>query len=152
MKATIFLLLALLVPVSGSVHAEEDLRAVFLEREHAWTDALGRSDRVQLERLLHPDFTLIGAGAGTVDPIVSRAVYLRNAIRLQWPRRQVRILDVQRHADTAVVRCVWRGENPPPFPVPDPDAESFEFLLTDIWVRGPSGWQVLARHSSFPGR
>jgi hypothetical protein len=106
-----------------------------------------------LERLLSPNFTIIGAGSTVENPMTDRAVYLRNALRFPWPRREVRVLDVQLLGNSAVVRCVWRGPDPPPFsviPTPAPEGGIFEFLLTDVWVRGDEDWQVVARHSSVP--
>lgn len=112
-----------------------------------------RRDSVRLEKLLSPSFTIIGAGSTSDNPVTDRALYLCNALRFSWPRREVRVLEVQLLGDVAVVRCVWRGEAPPPsdvIPIPVPEGGAFEFLLTDVWVRRDEEWQVVARHSSIP--
>lgn len=149
MKALMLIVAVSLALVSSPVHAQDAPEEEFLRLEQEWTDALARQDSVLLASLLSPDFTLIGAGATTDHPLVDRATYLQNSMRVQWPRREVQILDVRRHGDAAVVRCVWRGKDPPPFQTPEPEAGIFEFLLTDVWVFGDDGWQVLARHSTF---
>lgn len=155
MKALV-LLTALFALASAPLYAQDTSFGqgtsddVFLELEQEWTDALARRDSARLASLLHPDFTLIGAGARADNPfVVDRELYLRNSMRSRWPRREVRVVDVSQNGDAAVVRCVWRGAEPPPFPTPEPEAGVYAFLLTDVWVHGADGWQVFARHSSF---
>ena len=159
MKYLVLAALSLAVPLVGPApcRAQEDVHAPgarsrgaseasFLELEWEWTDALARHDRDRLESLLHADFTLLSAGATSV---VERARYLENSMAFEWPRREVRIIDVRQEEEVAVIRCVWRGTEPPPFPIPEPEGGVYAFLLTDVWLRGDGGWQVLARHSSF---
>lgn len=150
MKTLILLFAAQLVLSSGPVHAQGASEEEFLRLEQEWTDALARSDSVVLERLLSPHFTLIGVGSTVENPVVDRPRYLRNALRLTWPRREIRVVDVHLLGDTAVVRCIWRGTDPPAFRMPAPEAGIFEFLITDVWVRTDDDWQVLARHASLP--
>lgn len=148
-KALILLLVASFTFTSGQLNAQVTPEKEFLKLEQEWTDALARQDSVLLAKLLNPDFTLIGAGATADTPLINRSLYLRNSMSYSWPHRDVRILDVQLQDDMAVVRCVWQGTEPPPFDLPPPQGGVFKFLLTDIWVHNNSGWQVLARHSSF---
>lgn len=149
MRAFLLVVSLQLVVGAGALNGQSGPEEAFLGLEQAWTEALARGDSTSLARLLGADFTLIAAGVTTERPIIDREQYLRNALRDRWPRREVRVIDVNLLGDVAVVRCVWRGPDPPPFPTPNPEAEVFEFLLTDIWARRDDGWQVVARHSSF---
>lgn len=150
MKTLILLFAAQLVLSTGPIHEQGAPEEEFLRLEQEWTDALARSDSVVLERLLSPHFTLTGVGSTVDNPVVDRARYLRNSLRLTWPRREIRIVDVHLLGDTAVVRCIWRGTEPPAFRTPVPEGEIYEFLITDVWVRSDAKWQVLARHASLP--
>lgn len=148
-KALIVLIVAIFAVGTAPLHAQDASEETFLELEREWTAALAERDSMRLVQLLSPEFTLLGAGATPDRGVVDRELYLRNSMRFDWPRREVRIVDLRTHENVAVVRCVWQGPEPPPFPTDDPDAELFGFYLTDIWVHGDDGWRVLARHSSF---
>lgn len=153
MRLLVPLFAAQLGLAAGPLDAQGTPEEEFLRLEQEWTIALARRDSALLDRLLSPSFTIIGAGSTTDAAVTDRAVYLRNALRFTWPRREVRILNVQLFGNAAIVRCVWRGTDPPPsavIPIPAPEGGTFEFLITDVWVRGDGKWQVLARHSSVP--
>ncbi|MBN2732536.1 MAG: nuclear transport factor 2 family protein [Balneolaceae bacterium] len=149
MKTLIFLLSASFVITSGTLNAQVTSKKEFLKLEQKWTDALVQKDSLLLSKLLHPKFTLIGTGATADAPVIDRSLYLRNSMLRSWPRRDVRILEVKLHDNTAVVRCVWQGTEPPPLDLPPPKGGVFKFILTDTWVLVNNRWQVLARHSSF---
>lgn len=149
MKTLILLVTAQLALATGSLHAQS-AHEEFLRLEQEWTDALARRDSVRLEQLLSPHFTITGVASTVADPMVGRARYLRNAVRFAWPRREIRVLDVHLFSDVAVVRCIWRGTDPPAFRTPEPETGIYEFLITDVWVRSGDDWQVLARHASLP--
>lgn len=149
MKTLIFLLAASFAMTSGTLKAQVTPEKEFLRLEKAWTDALARQDSVYLAKILHPKFTLIGAGATADTPVINRSLYLRNSMSRNWPHRDVQILDVQLHDNTAVVRCIWQGTEPPPLDLPPPKGGLFKFILTDTWILVNNRWQVLARHSSF---
>jgi len=111
-----------------------------LERE--WRDALLAKDEAALRRLIHPRYKLVGIrSTGSV------------AVDLEQWIAALRRMDIA-SLDVRVVECVALDE----VIVATVDAQwkvrylgqliEERVLLTDVWVRVGSRWQVLRRHSS----
>jgi len=112
---------------------------------HDLLDAGRRRDRATLERLLADDFLIAGwqPGGGLAD----KQVYLDDMLRpieiqegsFKFDRWRVRI-----HGDDiALVNCILDIRA-----VVEGHPWGAEVLVSDVWVKEPIGWRVLARHTS----
>ena len=111
-----------------------------LERE--WRDALFVKDEAALRKLIHPQFKLVGIrSTGTVA--VGLDDWLGALQRMDIASLDVRVTDSVRLDQTivATVDAQWKLR----FMGHTIDER---VLLTDVWVKGDDGWQVVRRHSS----
>ncbi len=110
--------------------------------EGEWREALIAKDEAALRRLIHPRYKLIGVrSTGSV------------AVNLEQWIAALRRMDIA-SLDIRVIECVALDE----VIVATVDAHwkvrylgqliEERVLLTDVWVRAGSGWQVVRRHSS----
>ena len=110
--------------------------------ERAWRDALFAKDEAALRKLIHPHFKLVGIrSTGTVA--VSLEDWLGALQKMDIASLEVRVTD-SLSLDRTIVATV--------------DAQwklrfmghliDERVLLTDVWVEGHKGWQVVRRHSS----
>ncbi len=119
------------------VEAED---VVDLERQ--WRDALFAKDEPALRKLIHPQFKLVGIrSTGTVA--VGLEDWLGALQKMDIASLEVRVTDSVRIDRTivATVDAQWKlrfmGH-----------LIDERVLLTDVWVKGEDGWQVVRRHSS----
>lgn len=110
--------------------------------ERAWRDALLAKDEAALQRLLHADFQLVGIRSTGVSAF-SRPVWFETLGRMTIRALDVEVTDltVLDGLAIATVQGSWTLEL-------DGRPIDERFLLTDVWVRGGEGWQVVRRHSS----
>ncbi len=120
----------------------------FTRLELQWMDALAAKDEPTLQRILAPEFTIIGAGSTADDVVADRASWMKVALSRPFPKHAVTRVRVTRTGDVAVVQCVLTADYPPKSLTPE--GGRLQFLTTDVWVKRASGWQVLTRHSSLP--
>lgn len=108
---------------------------------HAWMEAVQRRDEATLARLIAPDFTYQATGMGRM----TREEWL-GAARSAYEIVTFAYDDIliRRYGDTAVMQSRYRQEA-----TYQGTSRSGELLLTDVWVRRESEWQVVARQSSF---
>lgn len=116
--------------------------------EVRWMDALSAKDAATLEEMLAPGFTIIGAGSTLDNATATRQEWLEVGLKRPFPKHTVKILNVTRVGETAVVQSILTGDYPPMPWVPK--GGTLQFLTTDTWVQREGKWQVLARHSSVP--
>lgn len=113
---------------------------VDLERE--WRDALFAKDESALRKLIHPQFKLVGIrSTGTVA--VGLEDWLGALQKMDIASLAVRVTD-SLCLDATIVATVdaqWKLR----FMGHMIDER---VLLTDVWVKGEDGWQVVRRHSS----
>lgn len=113
--------------------------------ERAWMEAWRTGNRATCERLLAPDFQLTSARGG----IMPRDAWLANAVdsfecdSFDWEEIVVRPLGAAE--DVALVHARVRQQARA-----QGQDWSGVFLLSDVWVRGPRGWQVVSRHGTGP--
>ena len=110
--------------------------------ERQWRDALFAKDEAQLRQLIHPQFKLVGIrSTGTVA--VGLEDWLIALRKMDLISLEVRVMDTVRIDETivATVDAQWKLR----FMGHTIDER---VLLTDVWVKGDSGWQVVRRHSS----
>jgi hypothetical protein len=110
--------------------------------ERQWRDALFAKDEATLRELIHPQFKLVGIrSTGTVA--VSLEDWLVALQRMDLISLEVRVMESVRLDQTivATVDAQWKlrfmGH-----------AIDERVLLTDVWVKIDSRWQVVRRHSS----
>ncbi len=110
--------------------------------EQTWRDALFAKDEAALRRLIHPQFKLVGIrSTGTVA--VGLEDWLGALKKMDIANLDVRVTDSVRVDRTivATVDAQWKLR----FLGHTIDER---VLLTDVWVQGDDGWQVVRRHSS----
>ncbi len=110
--------------------------------ERQWCDALIAKDEAALRKLIHPLFKLVGIrSTGTVA--VGLEDWLGALAKMDIASLEVRVTDSMRLDQTivATVDAKWklRFMN---------HLIDERVLLTDVWVKGDAGWQVVRRHSS----
>lgn len=113
-----------------------------IELEREWRDALFAKDEAALRKLIHPQFKLVGIrSTGTVA--VGLADWLGALQKMDIASLEVRVTDSVRVDRTivATVDAQWKLR----FMGHTIDER---VLLTDVWVKGDDGWQVVRRHSS----
>ena len=113
-----------------------------IELERQWRDALFAKDETDLRRLIHPQFKLVGIrSTGTVT--VALDDWLGALHKMDIASLEVRVTEslcIDRTI-VATVDAQWKLR----FMGHTIDER---VLLTDVWVKGDSGWQVVRRHSS----
>ena len=123
---------------------EED-RAELARLEEAWMQSVEDRDMETHERLVAPEFRFMAIH-----------LYPEPMTRAQWmdAAREgytitsfaFELMDVELFGDTAVIHARYSQ-----VASWDQNNLSNVFRLTDVWSRGASGWQVVARHSSILG-
>lgn len=110
--------------------------------EEAWSVAFCTSDFAFMERVLAPEFTLVGIRSTGVST-VTRSEWLANTRVMTFRAFDARVLSVETYGDAAVVTMDgswtidWNGRH-----------IDEKFLVTDVWVLRNTKWQVVRRHSS----
>ena len=110
--------------------------------EQQWRDALFAKDNAALRKLINPQFKLVGIrSTGTVA--VGLDDWLEALKKMDIVSLEIRVTDSVRVDRTivATVDAQWKLR----FLGHTIDER---VLLTDVWVEGESGWQVVRRHSS----
>ena len=113
-----------------------------VDLERQWRDALFAKDESALRKLIHPQFKLVGIrSTGTVA--VGLDHWLGALQKMDIASLEVRVTDSVRVDRTivATVDAQWKLR----FMGHTIDER---VLLTDVWVKGDDGWQVVRRHSS----
>jgi ketosteroid isomerase-like protein len=117
----------------------------FAALERDWAAAIQKQDVASMERFLSPQYSLFIAVQGERLKVIPRAAWL-DTLKV-YETKAFTIDDLQAHAygDTAIVlmlctqQATVKGQD-----------RSGQFLITDVWVKGASGWRVTERHSSRP--
>ena len=116
-----------------------------VELERQWAAAIQRQDAAAMTGFLADEYFLaIGVQGGPLK-IVPRAAWLDNLKNYVTKSWTVDDQQVHVYGDTAVVLMLASQEAT----VGGQD-RSAQFVITDIWVKGPQGWRVAERHSSRP--
>ena len=110
--------------------------------EYEWRDVLLAKDEEALHRLIHPRFKLVGIRS-TGSVAVDLEQWICALRRMDIASLEVRVTECVALDDVlvATVDAQWKvrylGQ-----------IIDERVLLTDVWVRSGSTWQVLRRHSS----
>ena len=114
--------------------------AEVLAASAAWSDAIFRRDVAAAAAFLAPEYALMATGLGEMP----RARWLENLPKYVVHSFAFSEVRVQDYGDAAVMRSRYTQRA-----TVDGQDRSGAMLVTDVWVRGGSGWQVVARHTSF---
>ena len=123
-----------------------DTRSDIAAIEQAWGQAFLKGDWPYLQKLVAPEFKLMGARNGEVD-FTPRGEWLANAQGFVFHEYEVQTVDVVDAGDTAVATVTGRwkiGRKGMP------GTRETRFIVSDTFVRRNGAWQVVYRHAS-PG-
>ena len=109
-----------------------------IDREREWMEAGQRKDMAALERIVGADFVYTASGQGRWP----RERWLETVAVYDLEGFAFLDVDVRLYGDAAVVLSRYEQEA-----TVAGARRSGEFLITDVWVRGEGGWQVVARAS-----
>lgn len=110
--------------------------------EGEWRDALLAKDEAALRRLIHPQYKLVGIRS-TGSVAVNLDQWITALRRMDIASLEVRVTECVAldNVIVATVDAMWQvrylGQ-----------LIEERVLLTDVWVRVGSSWQVVRRHSS----
>ena len=110
--------------------------------EAEWRDALFAKDEAKLRALIHPDFQLVGV-RGEAPVTLDLTAWIDALASMDVVDLVVDVMHCCREGNTivATVDARWSvrylGQT-----------VQERVLLTDVWVEGADGWQVIRRHSS----
>lgn len=127
-------------PTTSDPRAAADIR----ELERRWGRAFVERDFDFLERIVAPEFRLVGAAPGGEVGITARVDWMRNSRAFQHLAFREEVIDVMTAGDTAVaiVRGEWTVKR-----LADRPATVVRFVVADTWVRRNGRWQVTLRFS-----
>ena len=125
--------------------AVDPVRTDIAALEQQWGEAFVKRDFDFLERIVAPEFQLVGARPDGSLVMVGRDEWMKNARAYTHDGFEVQTTNVNRVGDTAVASAqgLWTittqaGAQP----------ERIRFFVTDTWVRRNGQWQVISRHST----
>ena len=140
-----FMLTIAVVAAAASAPAAVDPTVAEITRlEQQWGQAFVTRDFGFIDRIVAPEYRLVGASPDGKYTITRRAEWMKNAQAFKSHAFAVETVDVSRAGDTAVASAqgVWTvsrtaGEAP----------RATRFFVTDTWVRRGGRWQVIHRYS-----
>ncbi|GIL41232.1 nuclear transport factor 2 family protein [Roseiterribacter gracilis] len=138
------LLLTTWVLVSGLAQAAPDRTQEVLQIERDWCGAYQRGDVAYLEKLMTPDFTLIGSG-GTVNTAASEIDELKTG-KVKYSLFENRDMKVRFYGDTAIVIGRTHAVG-----VSEGTAFDIDVAFTDTLVKLNGTWRAVAGHASRKG-
>jgi hypothetical protein len=115
----------------------------FIDLENKWMNAWKNKDEATARELVADEFTLTSSlSAGDLmdkENWIDKAMHRYDCHDFQINNLQARV-----YGATAVLN-IWFHQTA----TANGNDWSGDFLLTDVWVQKESGWQVVARHSSW---
>ncbi len=117
--------------------------------EQDWGQAFVKRDFNFIERIVAPEYRLVGTHPDGTYGIIRRAEWMKNSHAFTHHAFAVETVDVNRAGDTAVASAqgLWTVTMQPGQP-----PRAVRFFVTDTWVRRKGQWQVVHRYSQgLPG-
>jgi hypothetical protein len=118
-----------------------DIRSEVIRAEKAWLQAHLEMDLIQLEALMHPEYTRIQSDGAVWDKTQTLASYQGG--KRHWSEASIDQLDVRIYGRTAVVTGRWqaKGVN---------TRVSFDYAAryTSVWVLEGGRWQMVSDQST----
>jgi ketosteroid isomerase-like protein len=134
---------AVAAAVVATPAAQDPVVAEITRLEQEWGQAFVKRDFGFIERIVAPEYRLVGAQPDGRYGITGRAEWMKNA-RATSHAFAIETVDVNLVGNTAVAsaRRQWTvirrpGESPRPT----------RFFVTDTWIRRDGRWQVIHRYS-----
>ena len=115
-----------------------DIHAELTARYGEWMTAVQRKDFATLEGIIGPDFVYIDDRVGKLE----RAPWFAFMRGYDIERFLFRSIKVRPYGDAAVALVEYEQTA-----VRDGESRSGAFLITDVWQRTATGWQVGVRSS-----
>ena len=133
-----------LAAVAAAPTAVDPAVAEISRLEQQWGQAFVTRDFDFIERIVAPEYRLVGASPDGKYIIARRAEWMKNARAFKSHAFAVETVDVSRVGNTAVASAqgVWTVSRKPG-EVP----RATRFFVTDTWVRRGGQWQVMHRYS-----
>ena len=124
--------------------AADPAAAEIASLEQQWGEAFVKRDFDFIDRIVAPEYRLVGASDDGTHGITLRDEWMKNARLFVHHGFTVETVDVNRAGDTAVASAkgLWTVSfrpGAPPMPI--------RFFVTDTWVRRGGKWQVIHRYS-----
>ncbi|CAN5593915.1 hypothetical protein BH10BAC4_BH10BAC4_06770 [soil metagenome] len=148
-KVTLLSILLLQFLVWDQARAQNDsmkaLREEIIKMEKSFAEAIKGQDSIQAAQLQSESFFLGIAVQGLPIQVVTRSQWLSNLKYYVTESYSIDDIKVSVFGNTAVVMMLYtqkatvRGQD-----------RSAQFLITDIWNKGKSGWKISERHSGRP--
>jgi ketosteroid isomerase-like protein len=133
---SVFLLCAAFAAATHAAVPAND-EAMLRRLSAEWMQALERKDLPALEATLAPNYRLRFPG-DTPAQATYRALWLKNAIEMDWTRFKYENVEVRVHGDLAIVSSHLRF-HVSPFPF------ELDSGVVDVWERRNGRWQVVER-------
>ena len=136
--------LAIAAAVAASPVALDPAVAEITRLEQQWGEAFVKRDFNFIERIVAPEYRLVGASPDGTYGITRRAEWMKNSRAFTHHAFAVETVDVNRIGDTAVASAqgLWTVSMRPGEAPRRP-----RFFVTDTWVRHAGQWQVIHRYS-----
>jgi ketosteroid isomerase-like protein len=119
----------------------DSLIAEVLAVEAAWTDAHRITDKAAIERLMHPNYTIINPQGCVVRREEALASYVPG--QRQWDFAESTEHEVSIYSDTAVVIGRWRSRG-----VNNGEAFDYAARYVSVWVKEDGRWQMVSDQST----
>lgn len=143
------LALAVAAAVAASPVVPDPAVAEITRLEQRWGEAFVKRDFNFIERIIAPEYRLVGARPDGSFGITRRAEWMKNSRDFTHHAFAVETVDVNRAGNTAVASAqgLWTVTMRPGEP-----PRLVRFFVTDTWVRRNGQWQVIHRYSQrLPG-
>lgn len=113
--------------------------------ERQWAQAFQRKDIAALQDMMADGYALVIAVQDMPLQVVPRNAWLESLEEYEITDAHVDHIHVRVYEDVAVAVMLWHQ-----FARLGGQDRTAQFMLTDIWTRGPQGWRLSERHSSRP--
>ncbi|MCY7338362.1 MAG: nuclear transport factor 2 family protein [Sphingomonas bacterium] len=141
--------LAVAAAIAASPGAKDSAVAEITRLEQQWGEAFVKRDFAFIERIVAPEYRLVGTYPDGSFGIIRRAEWMKNSRAFTHHAFAVETVDVNHAGNTVVASAqgLWTVTMRPGEP-----PRAVRFFVTDTWVRRHAQWQVIHRYSqSLPG-
>ncbi len=112
-----------------------------LAAEEAWTQAHLNTDREAIDRLMHPDYTIIKPDGSVWDKKTALASYVLG--KRDWNEASSSEHIVRIYGDTAIVIGLWKAKG-----VNNGEPFDYQARYTSLWVKDSEGLRMVSDQST----
>ena len=129
-------------PAPAAAVAPDPAVAEITRLEQQWGEAFVSRDFAFIERIVAPEFRLVGVGDDGSVRMTTRPEWMKNSRAFTHHAFAIETVDVNHAGDTAVASAhgLWTVSFRPGQP-----PMKMRFFTTDTWVRRGGQWQVVQR-------